>query len=1745
MKNFIMKNRNKVMIVLAIIILVSITSVFIIANLPKEVAIEKKENEEIKASAETVPSGYIGIYDANGLRNMANNLSGNYILMADINMSGESFAPIGTYNNPFKGTFDGNNYTISNLTINSNIGHVGMFGYVQGGIIQNIVLENVDITSTSSTATGGIVGLLNGGKINNVEVNGNIMGKINYNSSVGGIAGCGTTGIITNTRNVTTVKVISTESGRGSVGGIIGNTSGAITNVVNEGTIIGENINCIGGIVGRTTANITSAYSIGKIETKGSNNLAIGGIAGATFEEPVIQRCYAGNDIVINNASFMMAGGLIGDLEGSLYGPSGQTYSKNGTVQNSYSTSSITVNGNRQLGSYEGIGGLIGRIYYSGAKVNNCYAIGKIDINNSSSQIGGLIGGSGGKCTTTNSYYSPKLTKCETSVGGTAKSTQELLYQDAYVGWDFNNIWAIEPEGGSLAYLREFGLPEEVTRNEVDFETRVGLTRKGTDGAILTDGRYQVKNNVGEVVREGGTNSKGIFWMKDLEVGTYTVEEIVTPAGYVKDSTVYPFKITETGKAVDIETNQEITLQIQTEPLAIEIQSRDDETDIGLQGITIGLYNEDGTPVLKADGTVATAVTNEEGKAKFVRVKEGTYKYNQTTTKLGYRQNYTQYTAIVTKDGNTTYIEENAGIIYNQKIRANVTITIKDGETDEVLQGAVIGIYDENKNEIIGEDGNPVRKITNEKGQVTFEKLEPGIYYYEEIEAPDGYDRDENKYKFVINGDGTVTFYGQEGESIGEGTNVTINNTVRNGVVIIRKRHVYGKRVYPVKGAVIGLYNLSGQKIIDNNGNHVKKTTDSNGNAVFYGLQEGTYQYREILAPIGYKINNNMYKFRISEGGKVTYLENNGIIYDEYATYGITIGNTIQNLDKIGITIYPIGGGQNIEKTIIKGGSINIGGLPVGGYEYRIEGDDNTYGFTINGDGSIDHVGGNGIFIGSNIIRKDVIIETERDEGTKIYLYDKEGNAIYNENGDHVITIIDREGNGIFSNLGEGEYKYKIEGDDNIYGFKITENGEIIYTNENGKVIVNLTITKYRTGTTIPLEGATIGIYNNDGTTLLKQGITNKNGQVTFKRIQEGNYKYKEIEAPRGYILNNTIYDVTIDNNARIKFWQNSNGVIYNDRIKSANIVIGTGIPGVTIGIYDKEGNVILGQGGDPIRGTTGEKGEVILEGVEPGDYIYKVEEVPIGYKPDNTDHSFNIDEDGNIIYPEGEESAKIELEKIVISITARKEWADTEAQKVHRPENVKIVVKEGETVVGEQIITTEEDKEIIFNNLAKYDATGNEIRYTIEEREINEGDLRFYVSSIEGNTITNTFTLPEDTLNVKVTKVWEDANNINGKRPESIVIKLLKEEQEVARQLVKGDRIADTWEYTFTRLVKYDENGNEIEYTIDEETVNPNDLLFYTKSIDQETKTITNTYIVNIGIRKVCKNTQIGLQGAVIVLIDELGVETEGITNKDGYVIFGNLEKGKTYTYKEKAAPLGYILNEETYTFTVNEDGTITYGENGGIIENEKITANVEITKYEEGTTIPVEGAIIGLFDKDGNAIIGQNGEQIKARTNALGKISILKLGIGTYKYKELEAPLGYILNDTMYTIIVNSDGSIDYGENEGIIYNKKIPVDPVDPPEDPDKPPVDPEDPVNPPKDPNKPPVTPPENNPNKPNTPQEPTNVPAKPVKPNISNNYTGVLPKTGETLIVLIIAVIIFLGVVIMLTYNYIKIKKEKK
>ena len=107
--------------------------------------------------------------------------------------------------------------------------------------------------------------------------------------------------------------------------------------------------------------------------------------------------------------------------------------------------------------------------------------------------------------------------------------------------------------------------------------------------------------------------------------------------------------------------------------------------------------------------------------------------------------------------------------------------------------------------------------------------------------------------------------------------------------------------------------------------------------------------------------------------------------------------------------------------------------------------------------------------------------------------------------------------------------------------------------------------------------------------------------------------------------------------------------------------------------------------------------------------------------------------------------------------------------------------------------------------------------------------------------TITNTFTRPEDKIEIKVNKNWEDSQDVYKKRPVSIKLQVKVPEIEettgeetdkvVKEQIVTKE---DNWSYTFKNLDKYDANGQEIEYKIDEAEVIDGDLFHYTKEIGE-----------------------------------------------------------------------------------------------------------------------------------------------------------------------------------------------------------------------------------------------------------------------------------------------------------------------
>ncbi|WP_242257479.1 Cna B-type domain-containing protein, partial [Bacillus cereus group sp. BfR-BA-01379] len=162
--------------------------------------------------------------------------------------------------------------------------------------------------------------------------------------------------------------------------------------------------------------------------------------------------------------------------------------------------------------------------------------------------------------------------------------------------------------------------------------------------------------------------------------------------------------------------------------------------------------------------------------------------------------------------------------------------------------------------------------------------------------------------------------------------------------------------------------------------------------------------------------------------------------------------------------------------------------------------------------------------------------------------------------------------------------------------------------------------------------------------------------------------------------------------------------------------------------------------------------------------------------------------------------------------VSGKKVWEDYDNKFGTRPESIKVQLLQGDKVI--QDTKVEADKEgnwnFSFKDLPKYDGQGNEIKYTVSEVKVDG-----YETKVEGTTITNTYKNTE-TTEVNGKKVWEDYDNKFNTRPESIKVQLLQNGTEFKTGEVKADKEGN-WNFSFKDLPKYDEQGKEYEYTVDE----------------------------------------------------------------------------------------------------------------------------------------------------------------------------------------------------------------------------------------------------------------------------------------------------------------------------------------
>ena len=305
------------------------------------------------------------------------------------------------------------------------------------------------------------------------------------------------------------------------------------------------------------------------------------------------------------------------------------------------------------------------------------------------------------------------------------------------------------------------------------------------------------------------------------------------------------------------------------------------------------------------------------------------------------------------------------------------------------------------------------------------------------------------------------------------------------------------------------------------------------------------------------------------------------------------------------------------------------------------------------------------------------------------------------------------------------------------------------------------------------------------------------------------------------------------------------------------------------------------------------------------------------------------------------------------VSVEGSKTWNDEENQDGKRPSSITVRLFADGTEVTSKIVTANDNWSWSFTGLDKYNS-GTEIVYTISEDTVAD-----YTTVVDGYNITNTHT-PEK-ISISGSKTWDDADNQDGKRPESITVRLFADGTEVISKKVTAN---DNWSWSFTDLDKYN-SGTEIVYTISEDTVAD-----YTTVVDgyniTNTHTPEKTTITGSKTWDDASNQDGKRPSSITVrlLADGRVVSHKKITEKDNWSWnFEDLpvyEKGEkiTYTIKEDSVENyetkldGYNIINTHKTETTSVSGTKTWNDNNNQDGVRPDSITVELLKTVNGTT-------------------------------------------------------------------------------------------------------------------------------------------------------------------------------------------------
>ena len=773
-----------------------------------------------------------------------------------------------------------------------------------------------------------------------------------------------------------------------------------------------------------------------------------------------------------------------------------------------------------------------------------------------------------------------------------------------------------------VAYLEGYTL--EPINVGFDVTLNFNKTKNTVGDATTQNAVYGLFNASGSLLKKttltipaGSTTASGSFKSTISTSGTYYIQEITAPPGYLLDTTKYYFTADVSSKSVSstdlhftLENATTITFN-KTDEVPIKGNFTFTKTDINdapLQGTEFDVYLKSTLPVVggvydyeHATPACARLVSDANGEVTSPELEYGTYIVHEVTMPYGYSP-IPDFEVDINSNGVTNIL----GKKIDPYVQGGFSLT-KKGDDGIPIAGAGFSAYKSSEVTFnsAGEydfsaatpvpiaPGGGVVLYTDSNGDATSELMDYGTYIVKEVVVPIGYEECD-PFEVEISGDlsddKTIILLGEK-----------IDDVIPAKLKIIKKDSETGKTVL-LSGASFKIYRVDTGTYMSMNGTDIFTTDDTGTVTTPLALPLGEYRVEEFSAPANYYLN----------GSNVSF------VFD--STYPFTMNGT-DKIIEIEFSDAPKKGKFELTKT----------GKGLTGFN-------------------------NNSFEWTDVPLQNAEYEVRANED--IYSPDNQNTLLYSKD-DLVGTLVtDASGKASIDDLYIGKY-YIVEKtapsgyilDTSHIEFEIIYNDSsttpIISTkpvsDERQKIILDLKKTDKETGR--PLAGAEFGIYAMedifavDGTKLVSNGdlvttaISDSNGVINFAiELPFNKFKIKEINAPANYVLDVTEFDInptypasTIPTITFTSSWENTpvkgyleitkKGEVLTDYKDGKFIYEEKELPGAKFNVYAKEDiytfdNAVDSSGN---RYTYYKKDEFIEEITTDANGFAKTSNLPVG----------------------------------------------------------------------------------------------------------------------------------------------------------------------------------------------------------------------------------------------------------------------------------------------------------------------------------------------------------------------------------------------------------------------------------------------------------------------------------------------------------------------------------------------------